>query len=583
VDHQNRPFPIILFRDMTINNNEDENLYQLDSRKPKNGSRKTNINHSFYSQNEQINKTNTTMPLRASIGNNVNNKMINYQIQDKENSDLIGSNNYDINEKVKFNNSMIRVFPNKSTISDPGNNTKKKVIIRNEYLLNNVNTNYTIGPTNPKDYIAMNNNLLYSVYNNMNNANNVNSSFYKNLQNSFAQAPQENTTNTNNFFYKNNSNNNNYNTNVNTNNRYNSLNNPVPKRESYTKINNNNTQYYQSYQIQNKKMNSNNMVTYPDLLSQSVSLNTAPIERNLTKIPMADSNIFFNDKMNTQSNSNKTYNCVNAKNVSPFASSCDDNEETQHQEEMEEFNPFDKPYRFKNLVIKKPKKIKGNLDKFKSFQNMGNYIPSGKKFVSYLKFPETKNISNRIMTASTISSSLTSGSNRLVGIDKNIIKNPAELDEISTKIQKLLNKKSIKYKLLYRASVDGDLSTTFHYKCNKAHNTLVLVYASSKKRFGGFTTQTWEGENVNKKDKNCFIFSIDKKMIYDVIEGHDAINCNEDLGPVFIDQIKLLDKFFTQGGTTSKRGKTFKTLEDFEITEGAEKFGVKEVEVYQIK
>ena len=91
-----------------------------------------------------------------------------------------------------------------------------------------------------------------------------------------------------------------------------------------------------------------------------------------------------------------------------------------------------------------------------------------------------------------------------------------------------------------------------------------------------------EKEKKKKKDENCFIFSIDKMKVYDIIEGQNAINCNPDLGPVFINQIKLLDQFFTQGGTTGKKGKNFRTLEDFEITEGAEKFGVKEVEVYQI-
>ena len=71
--------------------------------------------------------------------------------------------------------------------------------------------------------------------------------------------------------------------------------------------------------------------------------------------------------------------------------------------------------------------------------------------------------------------------------------------------------------------------------------------------------------------------------VYDVIEGQDAINCNPDLGPVFLNQIKLFDQFFIQGGTTSKKGQNFMTSEDFEITGGAEKFGVQEVEVYQIK
>ena len=71
--------------------------------------------------------------------------------------------------------------------------------------------------------------------------------------------------------------------------------------------------------------------------------------------------------------------------------------------------------------------------------------------------------------------------------------------------------------------------------------------------------------------------------IYDINENQSAIYCNPDLGPVFVNQIKLLDKFFIQGGTTKKKGKTFSTLEDFELTGGAEKFGVKDVEVYQVK
>ena len=187
------------------------------------------------------------------------------------------------------------------------------------------------------------------------------------------------------------------------------------------------------------------------------------------------------------------------------------------------------------------------------------------------------------MTASTISSSLTSGSNRVIGIEKNIIKNPGELDEITTRIQRILKKRNIKYKLLYRATNDGDFSSKFHEKCDNIPNTLVLIQTSGDRRFGGFTTQTWDGDDVNKKDNNCFIFSIDNMKTYDINENQFAINCNPDLGPVFVDQIKLLDKFFIQGGSTNKKGKTFSTLEDFEITGGAEKFGVREVEVYQVK
>ena len=252
-------------------------------------------------------------------------------------------------------------------------------------------------------------------------------------------------------------------------------------------------------------------------------------------------------------------------------------------ENLEEYYQGGQPYRFKNLIFQGKKKVKGNLQKFKKNQNMGDYVPAGTKFVSYLKFPDTKINSNKSLTSTNISSSITSSSNRIVGIEKNIIKNPGELEEITSRLQRILNKKNIKYKLIYRASTDGDVCTSFHDKCDQYQNTLILIHASGNKRFGGFTTQTWEGEDVNKKDKNCFVFSIDKMKIYDIIKEQDAINCNQDLGPIFIDQIKLLDKFFTQGGTTSKKGQTFETLEDFEITGGAEKFGVKEVEVYHVK
>ena len=81
---------------------------------------------------------------------------------------------------------------------------------------------------------------------------------------------------------------------------------------------------------------------------------------------------------------------------------------------------------------------------------MGDYVPSGTKFVSYLKFPGTKINPASSISASTISSSITSGSNRIVGIEKNIIKNPAELEEITLKIQRIFNKRIKKFiKLLF--------------------------------------------------------------------------------------------------------------------------------------
>ena len=616
--HDSVPFPIILFRDSddkgprisTIFDNKKDKI-ENGMKDPSDNLKKSFINKAALPYNNGINfnfpqnnnNANNTI-LRASIGNNVNNKML---------------NNIPNNNKIQFNNSMkvltsSKIFPN-NNININNNNQNginfKEVDLRND--------------NNKAKDLNYNNNILYNIYNNMNNNNNINSSFYKDLNKSFSNENPNPllVNNTNNIppirkGIRNIDNNmsesniipvtnNNINANINTNNNIikkpNNINNNVnnlPIQNIFqTPINrtvfqnNNNNNYPQDSQyipvtipkpIINQ--NQNQITTQKQIINKNnitnnQSFHTAPIQRNVVLIPNSDpkinKNILFNN------NIRKTYNFQKENNNMRLSVS-EDSEENDDGS-LDEYNKDgNQPYRFKNLLIHGSKKVKGNLEKFQKNQNIGNYLPTGTKFVSYLKFPDTKkNISNNSLTLSTISSSITSGSNRAIGIEKNIIKHPGELDEISSRIQRTLNKKNIKYKIIFRSNIDGDCASTFHEKCDKIRNTLILIKASGNKRFGGFTTETWDGNDINKKDEKSFIFSIDKMKIYDIIPGQNAINCNPDLGPVFLSQIKLLDKFFTQGGTTSTKGKNYKTLEDFEITDGAEKFGVKEVEVYQIK
>ena len=615
--HDSVPFPIILFRDSddkgprisTIFDNKKDKI-ENGMKDPSDNLKKSFINKAALPYNNGINfnfpqnnnNANNTI-LRASIGNNVNNKML---------------NNIPNNNKIQFNNSMrvltsSKIFPN-NNININNNNQNginfKEVDLRND--------------NNKAKDLNYNNNILYNIYNNMNNNNNINSSFYKDLNKSFSNENPNPllVNNTNNIppirkGIRNIDNNmsesniipvtnNNINANINTNNNIikkpnninNNVNNLPIQNINQTSIDrtvfqNNNNNYPQDSQyipvtipkpIINQ--NQNQITTQKQIINKNnitnnQSFHTAPIQRNVVLIPNSDpkinKNILFNN------NIRKTYNFQKENNNMRLSVS-EDSEENDDGS-LDEYNKDgNQPYRFKNLLIHGSKKVKGNLEKFQKNQNIGNYLPTGTKFVSYLKFPDTKkNISNNSLTLSTISSSITSGSNRAIGIEKNIIKHPGELDEISSRIQRTLNKKNIKYKIIFRSNIDGDCASTFHEKCDKIRNTLILIKASGNKRFGGFTTETWDGNDIKKKDEKSFIFSIDKMKIYDIIPGQNAINCNPDLGPVFLSQIKLLDKFFTQGGTTSTKGKNYKTLEDFEITDGAEKFGVKEVEVYQIK
>ena len=162
-----------------------------------------------------------------------------------------------------------------------------------------------------------------------------------------------------------------------------------------------------------------------------------------------------------------------------------------------------------------------------------------------------------------------------------IIHDANELELITKKINKL-NKK-LTLNLLYKASADSDKAVAFHSKCDDAKSTIVLVETDKGKRFGGFTTCSWSGDCLDKKDEDAFVFSLDKMKTYDNIPGENAIGCYPKYGPVFLGcQIRIFDNAFIKGGTTFERALNFNTEEDFELTGGERTFKIKDIEVYEV-
>ena len=89
---------------------------------------------------------------------------------------------------------------------------------------------------------------------------------------------------------------------------------------------------------------------------------------------------------------------------------------------------------------------------------------------------------------------------------------------------------------------------------------------------------------MDKMDSNAFVFSLDKMETYDVNPEKQAIGCYPDFGPVFLGcQIRIYDDALSRGGSTYERGATYMTNEDYELTGGEKLFGVKEIEVYEVK
>ena len=182
-----------------------------------------------------------------------------------------------------------------------------------------------------------------------------------------------------------------------------------------------------------------------------------------------------------------------------------------------------------------------------------------------------------------------------ISIDSKII-NKDECKFIIKRLKKVnfnedINEINVKHnykidlKLLYRASRDGDEAKYFHSKCDSFKNTLVIIETKKGLRFGGFTCQTWDGDGVDKKDKNAFCFSLDKKKIYNSIKGKNAIYACPDFGPAFENCIfEIKDKCFTYGGLCSDdSGKYFDNHEiECEINNGEEQFDVKDIEVFSV-
>ena len=181
------------------------------------------------------------------------------------------------------------------------------------------------------------------------------------------------------------------------------------------------------------------------------------------------------------------------------------------------------------------------------------------------------------------SEALTIQDTRLEIIRGDIIENAKELELLARKICDKKYKK-ISLNLIYKAIIDSDKAEVFHKKCNEANNTLVLVKSGNNKRFGGYTTCNWQGNSIEKKDDNAFVFSLDKMKIYKVIKGEDAIACYPKYGPIFLGcQIRIYDQFFKNGGTTFEKGLNYETEEDYELSGGLKKFDVKDLEVYSVE
>ena len=157
----------------------------------------------------------------------------------------------------------------------------------------------------------------------------------------------------------------------------------------------------------------------------------------------------------------------------------------------------------------------------------------------------------------------------------------------------LLNKLSkynpTSYKIIYKSSIDGDNVKTFHSNCDGEENVLIIIETNKGLKFGGFTSIGFDNSGCELRDDNAFLFSIDRRKVYDIIPGNNAIYCNRKCGPIFCSKpdssaysIFIPDNYLKNNSTTTKKCNCYKMEENFELNNGAKEFLIKELEVFRL-
>ena len=165
-----------------------------------------------------------------------------------------------------------------------------------------------------------------------------------------------------------------------------------------------------------------------------------------------------------------------------------------------------------------------------------------------------------------------------------------EMDLVMNEIEKQMNKKVNYLKQLYKGTRDGEGMSNISQRAFNINNIVLLVRSKSGFRFGGFTSICFElttGNTTYKTDDKSFVFSLDRKDVYNIIKKEQAIRLCHDRAFMFgPNDIWVYGAFLTGnsglGGYTGQATYDYKGL--FAALSGinGQYFALQEVEAYQV-
>ena len=180
-----------------------------------------------------------------------------------------------------------------------------------------------------------------------------------------------------------------------------------------------------------------------------------------------------------------------------------------------------------------------------------------------------------------------------IKFDSRIIDN---IDDIKLIVNEIMNKYPIlkenlnlfKSTLLYRATRDGDNHDSFYSKVENKRKTLSIIKTKKGVRFGCFLDIEIKRSNGSCKDDKFFVFSLDKKKIYNIIPGKECINNgHSEVLNLYHQPFIITNQFLSNNNSyTETSSRLLEILlgfeKDYELNNYEKNFTVEEMETFQI-
>ena len=214
------------------------------------------------------------------------------------------------------------------------------------------------------------------------------------------------------------------------------------------------------------------------------------------------------------------------------------------------------------------------ISKVSTLENKNNHLEERIKTIE----EENINIKNELLLLKQLENekvNLFPNSSIITNNDQNIIIN-------------FLEKKPKKCTLLFDTVIHGDKNETFHQNVNYKSPTLIIIKTTNGLKFGGYTTKCWPNNNSYLNDKYAFIFSLNKKKKYNIIdENKSAIyGCSNQNSYMFVfgkgHDICIYNNC-TQNNNNHVDKSEYNTYEQYELNNGTKNFIVSSLEVYEVK